>query len=76
MHTASIGVLAVTCIAICLNQWPVNEAPQCASEQLLITSGALVVYSVVTTLLLQRSRRAVYALHVLGLVACVALLGG
>jgi hypothetical protein len=75
MHTASIGALVVACVAICLDQWPVNEAPQCASEPMLLASGALVVYSVITTLLLQRNRRAVYALHALGFIACIAALG-
>lgn len=74
MHVGVIGVLAVTCIAICINQWPVNEAPQeSAASKLILTSGALVVYAVFTTLLLPTRRRIVYALHVTGLAALVAL---
>jgi hypothetical protein len=73
-HTFVIGVLAVTCIAVCLNQWPVNEAP--ASAPPVWASALVLVYAVVTTLLLPRRWWLVLGVHVVGLVAVASLLSG
>ena len=71
-HTFVIGVLAVSCIALCLNQWPVHDAPRSAPP--VATSVSLVVYAVVTTLLLPRRWPLVLAVHVLGLLGLAVVL--
>ena len=71
-HTFVIGVLAVTCIALCLNQWPVHEAPQSAPP--VLTSAILVLYAIATTLLLPRRWWLVLGVHVAGLLALAAVL--
>jgi hypothetical protein len=71
-HTFVIGVLALTCIALCLNQWPVQEAPRSAPP--MLTSAVLVIYAVTTTLLLPRRWWLVLGIHVAGLLALAAVL--
>jgi hypothetical protein len=77
VHCLVIGVLAVTCIAVCLAQWPVDGAPGLrASSLMLATSSGLVIYALVTSLVLQLSRTrcgAVYAIHATGIVTLGAL---
>ena len=71
-HTFVIGVLAVTCIALCLNQWPLQEAPVSAPPVWM--SLLVLVYAVVTTLLLPRRWPWVLAAHVAGLIGLATLL--
>lgn len=77
VHCVVIGMLAVTCIAVCLGHWPLHGASGFeASGIMLATSGGLVVYALATSILLQLSRArcgAVFAIHVLGVITLAVL---
>jgi hypothetical protein len=72
VHCLVIGVLAVTCIAVCIAHWPLHGASGFeASGVMLAMSGGLVVYALATSILLQLARArcgAVLAIHVLGII--------